>query len=144
MSSRICLFLALAVASGCGGSSGSSSSGGSSSPTTPSGPVQLAVFMDPASSFSTSDVRDVQDQIVRFDTTTGSMIWVADGRTFVGFPVSGNFIRADKAFQVRFGTKQGERRAYFTEASSGTICDIEVVNGALLITGTTVPVPGGS
>ena len=103
--------------------------------------VQLAVFTDPVSSFTTSDVRDVQDQIVRFDTVANSLIWVADGQSFPGYPVDGNFIRSDHFFQVRFGTKGGEPRAYFTETATGTICDIEVTGGRLVISGTNVPVP---
>jgi hypothetical protein len=104
--------------------------------------VQLAIFHDPASTFSTSDVRDVQDQIVRFDTAASSLIWAADGRSFPGYAVDGNFIRSDRAFQVRFGIKDGERRAYFTETIKGTICDIEVINGQLLLSSTNVTVPG--
>jgi hypothetical protein len=100
------------------------------------------VFSDPASSFTTLDVRDVQEQIVRFDVASSSLIWAADGRSFTGFPVSGNFIRADRFFQVRFGTKDGERRVYFTETVATTICDIEIVGGQVIITPTTVHVPG--
>ena len=98
--------------------------------------------MDPMSSFLTLDVRDVQEQIVRFDLTSGSLIWVADNRMFAGYPVSGYFIRADRAFQVRFGTVGGERRADFTETERATICDISVVGGNLLILPTDLPVPG--
>jgi hypothetical protein len=93
--------------------------------------------------FTTSDVRDVQEQIVRFNTVDNSLIWAADGRRFPGYPVSGNFIRQDMFFQVRFGTKDGERRAYFTEAARGTICDIEVIGGQLVISPTNVTMPGG-
>ena len=127
----------------CGGGSSSSSPATTPSPTpTPTPTPVLAVFMDPTSSFSTSDVRDVQDQIVRFDTASSSLVWALDGRTFTGFPVLDTYyIRADKFFQVRFGTKNGERRAYFTEAVRGTICDIEVVGGTLSITPTDVTVP---
>ena len=85
----------------------------------------------------------MQGQIVRFDTANNALIWVADGRSFPGYPVvEGTFIRSDKQFHVRFGTQDGQRRAYFTETGSGTICDIDVVGGALLITGTSVAVPG--
>jgi hypothetical protein len=90
----------------------------------------------------TSDIRDVQGQIVRFDMANGSLIWVADGRSFSGYPVNGLFIRADRFFQVRFGTEVGERRAYFTEAVATTICDVEVAGGQLVITPTNVHVPG--
>ena len=56
---------------------------------------------------------------------------------------SANFVASDRHFQIRFGTKDGERRAYFTETASATICDIEVVGGQLAIEPTTVTVPGG-
>jgi hypothetical protein len=128
---------------GCGGSGSAPATSPTPPTSTPSpAPVQLAVFSDPASSFMTSDVRDVQEQIVRFDTANNAPIWAGDGRSFSGFPVSGNFIRADKNFQVRFGTKDGERRAYFTETSSGTLCDVEIVGGQLVINPTNVRVPG--
>jgi hypothetical protein len=138
-STAIMLLVLAQALIGCGGSE--------PAPTAPTPPtpapaqIQLAVFSDPASSFSTSDVRDAGDQIVRFDTTGNSLIW-ADGRSFPGFPVSGNLLRADRFFQVRFGTKDGERRAYFTEAGATTLCDIEIVGGQLLITATNVHVPG--
>ena len=80
--------------------------------------------------------------IVRFDTTGNALIWAADGRSFSGYPVSGNFLGAAKNFQVRFGTKDGERRAYFTETVATTICNVEVVGGQLMVTPTTVKVPG--
>ena len=60
------------TASGCGGSSGAT-------PTPPPPPVQLAVFADPMpSSLTTSNVRDAQEEIVRFDLTSGSLIWAAE------------------------------------------------------------------
>ena len=125
---------------GCGG--------GSRSPTAPPPPppppaaAPQAVFTDSASGFSTSDVRDSQDQIVRFDNTGNVLVWMIDGRRFSGFPVNGNLIRSDGFFQVRFGTKDGERRAYFTETVATTICDIEIVGGSVFITPTTQHVPG--
>jgi hypothetical protein len=124
------------VLAACGGDSGSSTS----TPTnpTPSTP-QLAMFMDPESNFSTTDVRDVDEQIVHFDIASNSLIWAADGRSFPGYPVSGNLIAG--SFQVRFGTKNGEHRAYFTETSSATICNIAVDNGQLSITATPATVP---
>ena len=80
---------------------------------------------------------------MRFDTVANSLIWAADGQSFPGYPVDGNFIRSDRAFQVLFGTKDGERRAYFTETARETICDIEVTGGRLVISPTNVKVPGG-
>jgi len=133
------VLLLTAVVAGCGSSSTPATALSAPSPAQ----VQLAMFHDPSSTFTTSDVRDVQEQIVRFDMATNSLIWAADGRTFAGYPVDGNFIRSDHAFQVRFGTKDGERRAYFTETVKGTICDLEVTNGQLVLASTDVMVPGG-
>jgi hypothetical protein len=139
--------LVVSLLSGAVGGCGDSRIAPSPSPTpTPAPqPVVLAVFADPvAPNGTTSDIRDVHEEIVRLDLTSGSLIWVADGRMFAGYPVSnGYFLRADRAFQVRFGTKDGQRRAYFTETGSATICDISVVGGTLVILPTNEPVPGG-
>jgi hypothetical protein len=43
---------------------------------------------------------------------------------------------------VRFDVAR-ERRAYFTETASATICDIAVSGGQLSISPTNVTVPGG-
>jgi hypothetical protein len=96
------LFVAVLTGAGACGSSGSMST--TPSPTQP----QLAVFMDPASAFSTSDVRDVQEQIVRFDTATSSLIWAADGRSFSG--VSRQRAVREKR-QVLSGAVRDERRS---------------------------------
>ena len=119
----------------------------SPSPAPQPAPIQLAVFTDPISGFSTSDVRDVQGQIVRFNTAD-ELIWTADGTRFPEFIVDGNFIayhhKADKFFQVRFGTKDGERRAYLSglRGTPATILDLSVDGrGDLIIGDTSVPVP---
>lgn len=101
----------------------------------------LAVFTDPASGFSTSDVRDVDDQIVQFDLGQQALIWTPDSLAFDGYPVSGSFIGPAGEFQVQFGTVNGERRAYFTEVGPGTICDIRVDDGFLTILPTSAQVP---
>ena len=143
---QIFLALLFALAEAACGSSGGTSTSPSPNPSpspSPSNPTQLAMFVDTATGFSTSDVRDVQEQIVRFDIANNTLIWAADGRSFTGYPVIDSvFIRADKHFQVRFGTKDGQRRAYFTETATATICDIEVINGQLVISPTSVAVPG--
>ena len=104
---------------------------------------KLAVFEDPDSEFSTTDVYDVDDQIVQFNTENDSIIWAADGMEYrVGqFAVNGNFPNAAQSFLVRFGTKGGERRAYFTETGPATICDIRVAGGLLNIFPTNETVP---
>lgn len=106
------------------------------------GTVNLAVFVDPETNFFTTDVRDVDDEIVRFDTSTNSIIWATDGTAYEEgqWDVNGVLL-AGGFFQVRFGTKDGERRAYFTEVDPPTICQIEPVNGFLSISRTNVAVP---
>jgi hypothetical protein len=61
--------------------------------------------VDPSSRFSVINIRDGQRQAVRFDTWTNSLIWIGDGHSFPGYPVSDSFIEKDKKFEVRFGTK---------------------------------------
>ena len=135
-----------AVAAACDGSGSPPTRPSAPTPSAPTPPpaaqIQLAVFSDPASTFTTSDVRDVQDQIVRFDTASTSLIWAADGRSFPGYPVAGNFVGYCCFFQVRFGTKDGERQAYLTDFDTATIWDIEIVGGQLTFSLTNVRVPG--
>ena len=110
----------------------------------------LQVFVDAASGFSTSDVRDAQEQIVQFNTA-GELIWTADGTRFAGYSVGGIFINADRLcqcrFEVRFGTNGGERRAYLTadygHENPGTLVDLDVVSGAL-VAGRSSVGPAGS
>ena len=144
------------VAFGLVGCSGSSLLPAPSAPTARPVPqpaaIQLVVFSDRASAFATSDVRDVQDQVVTFNTAD-ELIWTADGTHFPEYIVDGTFIayhhKADTLFQVRFGTKAGERRAYLTwtddrlRGAPATLLDLSV-NGRddLIITETSVPVPG--
>ena len=144
------MFMLTAVlsAGACGGGGSTPTAPTAANPTTPTPPTppatptMLAVFKDPASSFSTSDVRDAQGRVVRFDIPTNSLVWTADGRMFTGYPVLDTYyIRLDKFFQVRFGTNNGEQRAYFTEAGRGTLCDIQVVGSGVVITATDLPVP---
>ena len=105
-------------------------------------PSHAAVFRDPDTGFSTTDVRDVEEEIVQFDTSTNSIIWAADGTAYQeGLWAVNDVFLAGGGFQVRFGTKEGERRAYFTETVPATICQIEPANGFLSISPTNVTVP---
>ncbi len=103
---------------------------------------QFAVFTDAQTGFSTSDVRDVDEEIVRFDTDTKAIVWAEDSTSFQEgtWTVDGVFL-AGGGFQVRFGTKDGEQRAYFTETANGFICEIEPLGAFISISGTNVPVP---
>ena len=122
MASAVVLVVLVQGLAGCAGRDTWSPSGPSPAPDTaappaPSSTITLHVFTEAASGFSTSDVRDAQEQIVQFNTA-GELIWGADGTRFAGYSVGGTFINADTLckcrFEVRFGTNDGERRAYLT------------------------------
>ena len=137
LTKSILALVLIAAMPACGSSPSAPQNGGGTPPT----PV-IAMFTDASTGFSTSDVRDVQEQIVRFDSANGALIWVASGSSFPGYPVDGHFITSTRQFQVRFGIRDGERRAYFTETGTGTICDIVVTGSQLTILPTNVAVPG--
>lgn len=101
----------------------------------------LKVFMDPDSDFETTDVFDVDGDIVQHDDLNGELIWKADGTREAGWPSQENFLGTTGAFLVRFGTVDGERRAFFTETGPATICDIRLNNGNIQIFPTNVTVP---
>lgn len=118
---------------------------------------QLVVFSDPVTGLSTSDVRDAQGDIVQF-TTGNELIWAANGAHLPGHyvegpghPVKSNY-PAEPSCQcwlvVRFGASQGERRAYLTgdvgHSNPGTLVDVEITGGALIVTWTDLFPPGSS
>ena len=116
----------------------------------------LIVFTEPGTGFSTSEVRDVQEQVLQINTAN-ELIWTADGTRPSGIPgrplllsgvsyIVGKICAEGCAFEVRFGTKNGERRAYLTadygHDNPGTLVDVEVSGGALVVTRTSIFVPG--
>jgi hypothetical protein len=140
---------------------------GESSPVVPSQPPPVQVpaaptlfeFIDDDTGFKTFDLRDVQHQIVQVNSN-GELIWTADGTRLPGYRATGHdswdghryyFIEGricpgGCAFEVRFGTEDGERRAYLTvdygHDNPGTLVDVEVIGGALQVTQTDVYPPG--
>ena len=70
-----------------------------------------------------------------------TIIWVEDGSAFEDWEVNGLFLGAGQDFQVRFGSREGERRAYFTETARGTICELSVTNNELFIAPTNLLPP---
>lgn len=105
--------------------------------------TDLAVFNDPDSEFGTTDVRDVDDTIIYFDTSNDSIVLPDTQEEFnVGqWMVNGNFLEATQTFEVRFGTVGGEPRAYFVEAGNGFICRYNFTETDFFPSGTTTPVP---
>ena len=123
-----------------------------SAPTAPSaGTATLAVFLDRETGFTTSDVHDAQDQVVRF-TDAGELLWAADGTRLTGFLADGEVVTADRVcagcyFLVRFGTRNGERRAYLTWAGvehgeqGPTLLDLEITGDTLAVNATDLTIP---
>jgi hypothetical protein len=106
-------------------------------------------FVDPHSGFSTSDLHDAHEQVVRL-TVARELIWAADGTRFPGYGVQGsNSISVPAcacSLVVRFGTRQGERRAYLTvdyiHDNPGTLVGLSISGAALTISRTTMFAPG--
>ena len=140
---------------GCGSSSVPSSPSSVTAPrpqppTPPPGSSNgLATFTDPRSGFSTSDLHDVQEQVVRVNLAN-ELIWVEDGTHLPGYRAQQNSIPAEMACAcwliVRFGIRNGERRAYLTadygHDNPGTLVDLGIAGAALTVTRTTLFAPG--
>ncbi|HTM25640.1 MAG TPA: carboxypeptidase-like regulatory domain-containing protein [Vicinamibacterales bacterium] len=129
-----------------------------SAPLAPSGVSQpdnaaLVVFRDPLTGLSTSDVRDARGHIVQF-TTANELIWI-DGTHLSGHQVGGpGYTQGNGVpeascqcwLAVRFGAADGERRAYMTadlgHSNPGTLVDLEITGGALVVSWTDLFPPG--
>lgn len=106
--------------------------------------ARFARFTDPNdASFTTTDVRDVNDEIIRIDTDAMSVVRITDDSIYQegAWVVNGNFLGAAQAFQVRFGTVGGQKRAYFTETVPATICRFTFGTGTFQISPTNQTVP---
>jgi hypothetical protein len=107
------------------------------------------MFTDPYSGFSTTDLHDAQEQVIRF-SVAGELIWLADGTRLPGFfAVASGSVTVPAcacSLVVRFGTRDGERRAYVTadyiHDNPGTLVSLSISGAALTITRTTVFAPG--
>ena len=124
-------------------------------------PARSVVFTELATGFSTSDLRDVNEQILQLNTA-GELVWTADGTHLAGYrldkyvldgvrihSIYSNSVRICAegcSLEVRFGTKDGERHAYLTadygHDNPGTIVDVEVADNTLSVTRTRVFPPG--
>jgi hypothetical protein len=140
---------------------GCTDSSSTPSPAGPSGvtPEQrLVTVTESSSGFSTTDVRDADDQVVQF-TVNGQLIWAADGTRLSGYYVTtipgthgvvthitGQICDESCVFEVRFGTGRGERRAYLTvdygHDNPGTLVDLAVIQGRLRVSPTDRFAPG--
>ena len=120
--------------------------------------AKLLSFVEASTGFTTTDLRDAQEQIVQI-SSANELIWTADGTRLAGYRVTtlpgshspvdfieGKICPECWAFEVRFGTRDGERRAYLTvdyrHDNPGTLVDVEVTGGALVVTKTEMFAPG--
>lgn len=122
-------------------------------PAAPSTPTPtLIAFTELGTGFSTTDLYDADDEILQINTAR-ELIWVADGtripgyvyrsNTIDGVPaywIQGKICSPECAFEVRFGAKDGQRRAFLTvdygHDNPGTVVDVAVVQGQLVVTPT--------
>ena len=138
---------------GCDGSSSQPTSPSSASSGNPSGAPALVTFFDPASRFSTSDLRDAEDEIMQF-STAGELVFPATNTRLAGFRrlsgpeqgIEGDICGRSCGFVVRFGIKDGEQRAYLTidygHDNPGTLVNVAVANGVLFMSQTDLYPPG--
>lgn len=119
----------------------------------------LAVFVDDDTGFQTSDLHDAQNQVIQINNRS-ELLWAADGTRLPGYRVTshkfhdgrrhyfidGKICETSCAFEVRFGSTNGEPRAYLTvdygHDNPGTVVDVEVINGVLQVAQTGVYPPG--
>ena len=151
----IAILLSAQAMAGCADSSSTPSPAG---PSAVSPEARLVPFTESASGFSTTDVRDADDQIVQF-TTSGQLLWAADGTRLSGYYVTtvpgthgvvtyitGQICDENCVFEVRFGSSGGERRAYLTvdygHFNPGTLVDVAVIDGRLRVSPTDTFAPG--
>jgi hypothetical protein len=93
------------------------------------GRAAFVAFVDEATGFQTSDVHDATREVVRFDAALAAMVSPDGSAAVSGWTSTGNELSWSASrvpFRVSFGTEQGERRAFFTEAGTGTICDLRL------------------
>jgi hypothetical protein len=151
----VILIVAHALA-GCDGTSAPPTSPSANPPTSPSANPPtvpgLVSFTDSASGFSTSDLRDAEDEVMQL-STAGELVFPAANLRLPGYrragpdlAIAGSICSPSCDFVVRFGTKDGARRAYLTvdygHDNPGTLVDVEVANGALVVTQTDRYPPG--
>jgi hypothetical protein len=125
--------------------------------TQPVNPNSLVVCSD-TRGFFTTDLLDAHERIVQL-TNGGDLIWTTDGTHLPGYEIDKHaappayFIglksgvcRDFCAFSVRFGARDGQRHAYLTidygHSNPGTLVNVEVVNGAFVVTQTSLFPPG--
>ncbi len=121
-----------ALSSGCAGVSGGQAIDLST--------VELTVFADPDSDFTTDEILDVDGEALSF-TTDGRLVWVATSTAwaesrYAMWTTDGNTLRSDGHFTAVYGTWNDTFGAWIIDTSSSFLCDFETDGDVLFITAT--------
>jgi hypothetical protein len=117
---------------------------GTTSDPSPGEVPRFVRFIDPTSGCVTDRVHDADRELVFFDAGLGALVSLDSGNTVSGWTVNEADLawsRSGVRFRVRFGTEDGERRAYFTETGPGTICNLNVAGPDTLFISATSQTP---
>jgi len=126
---RLTLFSSALLVAGCGGVTGGEEIDLST--------AELTVFQDPDSSFSTTELLDVDGEVISF-TTDGRIVWVETSMAWANsrnaeWTTDGNTLRSDEYFTVAYGLVDGEFGGWITRASTDTVCDFDAEGDELFI-----------
>ena len=89
-------------------------------------------------------VHDATGEIIEVNAALNELVWAETGTTYFtgAFPViDERFLTGTRQFQIRFGSINGRRMAFFTETDAGTVCNLRVSAGSLLIFATSLQAP---
>ena len=106
--------------------------------------VELTVFSDPDSDFTTTELLDVDGQVLSF-TTDSRIVWVETSTAWIAsrrgeWTTDGNVLRSDGYFTVAYGSLDGRFAGWITRTSTGTVCDFESDGEVLDINPTNQPI----
>jgi len=106
--------------------------------------VELTVFSDPDSDFTTTELLDVDGQVLSF-TTDSRIVWVDTSTAWTEsrrgeWTTDGNVLRSDGYFTVAYGSLDGTFAGWITRTSTGNVCDFESDGEVLDINPTNEPI----
>ena len=133
---RLTLFSSSLLVAACGGVGGGEEVDLST--------VELTVFSDPDSDFTTTELLDVHGEALSF-TADGRIVWVETSMAWAlsrnaEWTTDGNFLRSDEYFTVAYGTVDGAFGGWITRTSTGYVCDFSAQDDELNIDPTDEPV----
>ena len=102
--------------------------------------VELTVFEDPDSDFTTDQILDVDGEALSF-TTDGRVVWAATSMAWAEsrnafWTTDGNTLRSDGHFMAVYGTWNDTFGAWVIATSNGFLCDFQADDDVLHIDST--------